>query len=276
MTTSTARTLLTAVVVATTAVGCSADAPPADADGSAPSMSAAGDAEPVSIAEMLADGQAVFGIFSGDHTREAGAAMAANRETDFVFYSLESGPFDIPAMEAYMAGMAEAAGADGPHPVVLRVPPPHDAAATREQVAQGLAAGVDGIVYPHVQNAEQAALAVEAMGGSVWPANPDGAHVNILIIEDQEGIQNARAIMETGGISVAIPGPGDLRRAYEGDMVAVEGAIQQVLELCLEMDVACGITAGVDDIAERLEQGFRLIIVTEPEALAVGRQAAGR
>ena len=42
------------------------------------------------------------------------------------------------------------------------------------------------------------------------------------------------------------------------------------------LDVACGITAGVDDIAERLEQGFRLIIVTSPEALSVGRAAAGR
>lgn len=276
MTMSDVRSSLTVLLACVAAVGCSADAPPSEADGSAPSMSAAGDAEPVSVAELLADGQAVFGIFSGDHTREAGAAMAANRETDFVFYSLESGPFDIAAMEEYMAGMSEAAGAAGPHPVLLRVPPPHDETATRDQVAQGLAAGVDGIVFPHVQDAAQAAVAVDAMGTNVWPARADGAHVNVLIIEDQEGIGNARAIMETGGISVAIPGPGDLRRAYEGDMVAVEGAIQQVLELCLEMDVACGITAGVDDIAERLDQGFRVIIVTEPEALAVGRQAAGR
>ena len=59
-------------------------------------------------------------------------------------------------------------------------------------------------------------------------------------------------------------------------MEAVENAIQTVLAACKEFAVPCGITAGVDDIAERLEQGFMLIIVTQPEALAVGKAAAGR
>ena len=104
--------------------------------------------------------------------------MIQNRETDFVFYSLESGPFDIPAMQEYMKAMADGAGEDGPHPIM--------------------------------------------------------------------------------------------------DAEAVESAIQTVLAACKEFDVPCGITAGVDDIAERLEQGFRVIIVTQPEALAAGRRAAGR
>ncbi len=77
-------------------------------------------------------------------------------------------------------------------------------------------------------------------------------------------------------MSAISPGPGDLRRVYDGDMEKVEAAIQIVLAACLEFDVPCGITAGVDDIAERLDQGFRVIIVTQPEALAVGREAAGR
>ena len=53
-------------------------------------------------------------------------------------------------------------------------------------------------------------------------------------------------------------------------------AIQTVLAACKEYHVACGVTAGVDDIAARLEQGFRVIIVTDPAALEVGREAAGR
>ena len=51
---------------------------------------------------LLAGGQPVLGIFSGDHTAEQGRQMVLNREADFIFYSLESGPFDIPAMRAYM------------------------------------------------------------------------------------------------------------------------------------------------------------------------------
>lgn len=232
---------------------------------------------PAAIVELLAGGQAVFGIFSGDHTPEQGAAMAANPDVDFVFYSLESGPFDIPAMEAYMRGMGEAAGEAGGHPVALRIPPIRDDRdAAGDRVRQGIEAGVDAVVFPHVESAEDAALAVSTMMDLAWPANPDGRLVNMLIIEDQVGVEHAREIVRTPGVSVAIPGPGDLRRAYDGDMEAVENAIQTVLAACKEFDVPCGITAGVDDIAERLAQGFRVFIVRRPEELAAGRAAAGR
>lgn len=232
---------------------------------------------PTQIVELLASGQAVFGIFSGDHTPEQGAVMATNRETDFVFYSLESGPFDIPAMEGYMEGLASGVDAAAVHPIALRIPPiGDDPAGARSRIQEGVEAGVAAIVVPHVENADQAVLAVEAIGSDGWPTNPEGQRTNILIIEDKEAIPNARAIASTPGVGVVIPGPGDLRRSFEGDMDAVEGAIQEVLAICLELDVACGITAGPDDISTRLEQGFRMIIVTSPDALAVGRAAAGR
>jgi len=225
--------------------------------------------------QLLADGQAVFGMFSGDKTPEQGQAMAANEGLDFVFYSLESGPFDIPAMEAYIAGMASTSY--GAHPITLRIPPVgEEPDLARERIAEGMAGGAQGIVVPHVQTSAQAEAAIAAIGSENWPSNPAGSVFNFLIIEDREGIENAADIVATPGLSVAIPGPGDLRRAYEGDMVAVEGAIQDVLQLCKDNGVLCGITAGAADIAERIEQGFRVIIVTEPEAVAVGRAAAGR
>lgn len=229
------------------------------------------------IVRLLAAGQPVFGIFSGEHTPEQGAAVAKNREIDFVFYSLERGPFDIPGMQAYMRGMRDVAGAEGPRPFALRVPPIRDGAdVARERVARALEAGVDAIVFPHVENAADAAVAVSAMGPELWPGNPEGRLVNMLIVEDKVGVAHVRETVATPGVGVVFAGPGDLRRAYEGDMVAVEHAIQTVLGACKEFDVACGITAGVNDIAERLEQGFRVIIVTQPEALGVGKRAAGR
>ena len=228
------------------------------------------------LVELLRDGHAVFGIFSGDHTAEQGAAMADNAELDFVFYSLERGPFDIPQMGQYIGGLREGSGG-APHPLVLRVPPVgDDPEATRARVDEAIEAGVAGIVFPHVRTATEAASAVAALGDRHWPANPDGDLVSMLIIEDREGVENARAIVATGGASVVFAGPGDLSRAYERDMDAVEGAIQTVLSACNEHSVPCGITAGADDIAARIEQGFRVIIVTQPEALSVGRRAAGR
>ena len=53
------------------------------------------------------------------------------------------------------------------------------------------------------------------------------------------------------------------------------GAIQQVLAACQSHGVPCGITAGVDDIAERIEQGFRMFIVSDPAAVTAGRAARG-
>jgi 4-hydroxy-2-oxoheptanedioate aldolase len=230
------------------------------------------------LVELLASGQAVFGTFSGDQTAEQGARIVGVREADFILYSMESGPFDVPGMMAYLNAMEEAAAeaAVDPQPLLLRIPPiggDHDGA--RDRAGQGIEAGVHGIVFPHVASAEEAAVSVSAIP-DLWPSVPEGRLIDVLIVEDREGIANVGEIVSTPGLSVVFAGPGDLSRAYEEDMEAVEAAIQTVLAACLEFDVACGVTAGVDDIAERLEQGFRVIIATEDEALPVGRRAAGR
>ena len=236
------------------------------------------DQEPGSkLARLLAEGQAVFGMFARPQNAEGGRVAAANDETDFIFYSLESGPWDIPTMASFMTAMAEASDEKEPHPVTLRIPPiREDREAALTHISEGIAAGVEGVVFPHVESVQDAELAVSSMGSRLWPSNPSGDLINILLIEDQVGIAAAREIIGTPGVSVAIPGPGDLRRAYEGDMQAVEAAIQTVLAACKEFDVACGITAGVDDIAARLAQGFKLIIVNQPEALSVGLEESGR
>jgi 2-keto-3-deoxy-L-rhamnonate aldolase RhmA len=205
--------------------------------------------------------------------------MAQHTDLDFVFYSLETGPFDIPQMQAYMDGLRSGSESAGriPPPFALRIPPIRDGAdSARSRVRQALEAGVVALVYPHVGSRADAQVAVAALGENAWPGNPSGGLVSMLIVEDTTGISHVREIVGTPGVSVVFAGPGDLRRAYDRDMEAVERAIQSVLSACKEFNVACGITAGPDDIADRLAQGFRVIIVTQPEALAVGRKAAGR
>jgi len=229
------------------------------------------------VARLLADGQAVFGVFANGDTQEDGVEMGANRDPDFVFYSLERGPFDLDTMESYMEGLATGGGELGRQPFALRIPPVGDSAATAtERIGRAMARGIDILVVPHVHSDEQVATVVDAMGTDTWPADPDGVHVNFLIVEDREGLAALDEIVAVPGVSVVFAGPGDLRRTFEGDMVAVEEAIQTVLAACLEQEVPCGITAGVDDITMRLEQGFRVFIVTEPEAIAVGKAVAGR
>jgi 4-hydroxy-2-oxoheptanedioate aldolase len=260
------------------------------------------------VASLLADGQVVFGIFSGERTPETAMEMAQLERADFIFYSLERGPFDLPTMSAYQEALSPPGGrgSNNSHPILLRIPPIRDGMdEAAERTAAALDAGVYGIVFPHVETADESRHAVASMrpagaGGlrgdpdpeaarvfgvspgdyaaraDVWPLHPDGELVSMLLIEDKVGVESALDIVSVPGISIVSPGPGDLRRAYEGDMEAVEGAIQTVLAACKEAGVPCGITAGPDDIAMRIEQGFRVFIVTSPEALAVGHQAAGR
>ncbi len=226
------------------------------------------------LVHLLSEGQVAFGIFSGPTTREQGAEMGRNRGLDFVFYSLESGPFDLETMAEYMAGVADGSGVDPAHPLVLRVPPIRDdEAQARENVARALDAGVAGVVFPHVESAEDAVAAVSAMGASSWPGNADGTLVNMLIVEDRAGVERVDEIVGTPGASVVFAGPGDLRRAYEGDMTAVEDAIQTILNACKTHVVPCGITAGADDIGDRIAQGFRVFIVSDTAAVTAGRLA---
>lgn len=297
-----ALVLILAVVVSAAAVEVSGSAP----------------AEPQHLNKMvvlLDSGKPVFGIFSGEKTPEGALGALETPDADFVFYSMESGPFDVPRMQTYMQFLldrSELVQQDtvlDEHPVVLRIPPIRDGhTQAQDRTKQGLDAGVFGIVFPHVETAEEARLAVSSMrfrgasdpnglrppdignaarywgvdaaayheAADLWPLDPDGDLINILLIEDKVGVANARAIVSTKGVSVVIPGPGDLRRAYEDDDEAIESAIQTVLAACKEFDVVCGITAGPEDIGKRLDEGFRFFIVTRPEAIAAGRQHAGR
>ena len=268
-----ARTRATVAALVLLGAACGGEAPDTDAAPPDESDPATG------LVDLLRDGHAVFGIFSGERTPEQGATMAESRELDFVFYSLEQGPFDLATLASYQRAMDEAAEGMGVarHPMALRIPPiGEDPEGARERTRAALDADMDAVVFPHVTTAADAALAVEFMGDGHWPVDPAGPHVSMLIVEDREGVRNVSDIASTPGVSVVFAGPGDLRRAYDGDMEAVEAAIQTVLAACREATVPCGITAGVQDIAERLRQGFRVIIVTEAEALGVGRAAANR
>lgn len=230
------------------------------------------------VAQLLASDRAVFGYFPRSPTPEQAESLAGNRDIDFIMLSQED-ELDVPALQAYVRAMNDASARAGvaPIPIFLRMPQVEDAASARQRAQQVAQAGVRGIVFPHTSRAEQAEISVEAMGSELWRRGASGGDmVNVQIVEEPEGIANVRDIMDTPGLSVVFAGPGTLRQNYQGDMVAVEKAIQTVLSACKEFDVPCGVTAGPNDIEQRLREGFEVIIVYDLAALPVGRRAAGR
>ena len=179
-------------------------------------------------------------------------------------------------------------------------------------IKQLLDQGVHGIMAPHVETADQAVNIVRSMryphrpgapdyepagfrgagpGNAIrwwgipgdayrakadlWPLDPQGELTSLLLVENQEGVKNIDAIARTRGATVVFAAPGDFASAYVGDGAAVEGAIQAVLAGCRAANVACGITAGPQDVEQRIREGFR-VLVGGDEMIRVGRKATGR
>jgi 4-hydroxy-2-oxoheptanedioate aldolase len=171
-------------------------------------------------------------------------------------------------------------------------------------VKQALDVGLMGVIFNGIDDPEQALLAVrnmrypqqrtskypEPLGlrgyapagavwlwgvpepeyvrrADVWPLNPDGDLLAIMMIETTEGLKNADAIASVPGVGAIFVGAGaDLSQylGVERSSPELEQGLQTILRACLAHNVACGITAVTSgDIAKRLSEGWKMIRTTE-------------
>jgi 4-hydroxy-2-oxoheptanedioate aldolase len=102
------------------------------------------------------------------------------------------------------------------------------------------------------------------------------------IVEEAEGVKNIRDILrQVRGIGAIWAGPGDMSVSMglrgEASHPAVQENLLRVLAACKEFGVPCATGATADDVAMRLEQGFRIIMtapVRSTPGLAEGRRLA--
>jgi len=175
----------------------------------------------------------------------------------------------------------------------------------------------DGVIFNGIDNAEQALLAVRNMRypqrktskypdppglrgyapgvavwwwgvsaaeyerrADVWPLNPDGDLLAIMMIETSEGLKNADAIAAVPGVGAIFVGAGGDLHQYLGvdsNAPEVEAAFQVILRACLAHNVACGITAlSGQDVARRLAEGWKMIRTTNAALVQWRASPAGR
>ena len=204
----------------------------------------------------------------------------------------------------------------------VRIPAAGGAEELISQAKQVLDVGVFGIFFPAVHTREQAELAVRATrypqynGASdfepaglrgrnpsnaawywgisdyhakadVWPLDPEGELLAMMFIESAEGAENIDEIITVPGLGGIFIGPSDLSTSMgyaSPSAPQVEEAIQRVLQACLDHDVPCAITTGLNSVQERIEQGFSFVTVgadgglnaNAANALQLGRETAGR
>jgi 4-hydroxy-2-oxoheptanedioate aldolase len=119
----------------------------------------------------------------------------------------------------------------------------------------------------------------------VWPLNPEGELIVILMIENLEGIDNLDAILtEVPGVGLILIGEGDLSqelgvpRQYEHPRVLDEMA--RVREVCARHGVAVGHPhVGAANAERVVAEGYRLLLsgpTLSYAGLNAARSAAGR
>ena len=189
-----------------------------------------------------------------------------------------------------------------PRSALLVRMPPYASENAAWVVKQALDVGVMGFVFNTVETKEEAEAAVKSMryppwrafpnthkgpvgrrgwspAGAVWawgigaeeyrrradlwPLNPEGDLMAIMIIETQEGVKNVDAIAQVPGVTaLSAAAGGDLSSSYGVPVNApeVETARQSILQACLKHKVVCWLTAtGKADVDRRLKEGWRMI-----------------
>ena len=228
-------------------------------------------------------GQAFIGVSTEDLSF-ANANELTRAPIDYVYVDMEHTPFSFDNLYHFTLGTIDkAATAKRGNPqadlaVFARFPP-----YGREQVQwvskQALDIGLMGIIFNSIDNAEQAALAVQSMrypqlkgakipepngkrgwspalatwlwgvspneyreAADLWPLNPDGNILAIMMIETADGLKNADAIAAVPGVGAIFIGPADLANSMgvPGNAPEVEQALQTILTACKAHNVAYG------------------------------------
>lgn len=204
---------------------------------------------------------------------------------------------------------------------IVRVPA-NGAEKSQWHAKQALDLGAYGIVWPHIATVDEARNAVAAcryprlpsaahfepaglrgdgptaacrywgitqqeyyQRADVWPLNPDGEIIVILMIEDTAGIGNLDAMLtEVPGIGALLIGEGDLSqelgypRQYEHPTVLEHMA--RIREIAARHNVPVGHPhVGVDNVERVIEEGYRLLMpapVRTYAGLEKGRKLTGR
>jgi 4-hydroxy-2-oxoheptanedioate aldolase len=200
--------------------------------------------------------------------------------------------------------------------------PPNGGEHSQWMAKQVLDVGVYGVIWPHVSTVDDARNAVAACRyprpaeaphydppgqrgdapanaarywgltgpeyyrrADVWPLDPAGEILVVIMCEEKRAIANLPAILEqVPGIGVVLIGEGDLSqdlghpRQYDHPTVA--SAIDDVLAICKQYNVPCGHPhVDTKNVEGLLARGFRWLMpapVPSFAALETGRRIAGR
>lgn len=216
------------------------------------------------VKQRLADGETVT-LVNVDHVSPSLVETLGRLPVDAVFIDCEQGAPDFQAVE----DMARAARLTGVTSVV-RIYAPQD-----WLVERCMFRGVDGIVVPRIDAADQAMQMVRAMR-YCYPRNHDEKIV-IVQIESATALDNLSAILDVEGIDAFFIGPVDLAKSlgHAGDYHVPE--MQRVIDETIGRIRAAGKAPGMmvdrDTVCRYKTSGVQLLYEHANNFLRYGVEA---
>ena len=271
------------------------------------------------VIDKLSRGEPVFGLNTGDlslqNARTTARAAVDFVYVDMEHNPLNFDALHMFLMGMSDRGMVLKKGNLQPNVALFaRFPPEADQAAW--VVKQALDIGLMGVIFNGVESKAHALAAVQSMRypqlrgspyfepvgkrgaapanatwiwgisteeyerrADLWPLNPQGELLAIVMVESAEGLRNLNEILSVPGVGMVFIGAAnDLRMSLGVPATSpeVEGARQTILKACLAHKVACGITANTaDEVVRRVKEGWKMIRSTET-VIRDGRAALAR
>ena len=272
------------------------------------------------VITLLDQGKPAFSIWANyigvGNDYHAAVTLQNNRNYDFILYDLEHDPLDVVGLSQFLRALLDPAqiardGVSATKPVIVRIPPNgREIHQNQWMVKQVLDTGVAGLMFPHIETAEQAINAVKAVrypqpanapnvqpeglrGASnaiaarywgmssreyerrsdVWGLQPGADMLLILIIENKLGVENVRDIART----LAAARVKAILWAGGGDMSLSYGHDEKLTEAGLNAVIAAGkefgLPVGINgtrDFKRRYDQGVRAFFDIGPAYAASG------
>jgi 4-hydroxy-2-oxoheptanedioate aldolase len=257
------------------------------------------------VIELFEQGKPALGTFVQNFAVRT-AMSVARSGLDYILIDMEHAPYDVAQLQVFLMAMTDKQaimrkGNLQPDVVpMVRIPQ-----YGREQlgfiVKQVLDVGVFGIMFPHIDTAEQARTAVsvsrypqkkgapdaEPIGhrgnaptnavwywgvrnyaelADTWPLDKQGELLLAMQIESPEAVNNIDSILAVPGIGAIFIGPNDLSYNLgnfgNADTPEEEAALDKVLQACKKKNVPVGLTAYSPElVTKRLKQGFTFIAI---------------
>ena len=117
-----------------------------------------------------------------------------------------------------------------------------------------------------------------------WPLNPEGELMLGIKVESVRGVSNIETMLAVPGLTFAECGPGDLHMSYGVERGSpdvpfdprVQEASERVHKACKENGVAFLGGGTAENIAEKIDDGIRVVSGSNPEIAAIGRGHTNR